>query len=135
MRTKITLLSPRPNQIRAIGNSAIDGNGLNIEVRISRKSAPIRVALAKAVNSPARTRPARYPFKSSVNVNDTALNSWPDARDDIRARTVSQNVGNSNGFASHRAYPSHAAARMMRSKVFRTTPRSNMHAAFKLSVE
>src|SRR5262245_9309845 len=103
MRTKITLLSPRPNQINAIGNSAIDGNGLNIEVRISRKSAPIRVALANAVKRPASTRPAMYPFRSNVSVKETARGNCPDPIEEARAVTVAENVGKTSGFASHRA--------------------------------
>jgi len=49
----------------ASGNSAIDGSGLNIDVRVSSRSAPTRVALANAVRSPASTRPAAYPLRSS----------------------------------------------------------------------
>ena len=52
------LFAPSPNQMRAIGRSAIEGSGLNIDVRISSKSAPIRVTLAKAVKSPAKKSPA-----------------------------------------------------------------------------
>lgn len=42
----------------ASGSSAIDGSGLNIAVRTSSRSAPIRVVLANAVNSQASIRPA-----------------------------------------------------------------------------
>src|SRR5262249_26028041 len=101
--TKMTLLSPRPNQIRAIGRSAIDGKGLNIEVRTSRKSEPTRVALANAVRTPASMRPARYPFNRSISVKDTARSSRPDAIEEKSAAIVSENVGKSSGFASHRA--------------------------------
>src|SRR5262249_18306149 len=129
MRTKITLLSPRPNQIRAIGNSAIDGNGLNIDVRISRKSAPIRVALANAVNSPAKISPARYPFRSRLSVKDTAANKRPLEIDETSATTVAENVGKRSGLSSHRAYVSHAAASTARSTIFRKTLLSNMHGS------
>src|SRR5262245_27396203 len=123
----MTLLSPRPNQMRAIGNSAIDGSGLNIDVRISRKSAPIRVALANAVNSPAKTSPARYPLRSRLIVKDTAPSKRPLVIDEINATTVAENVGKSSGLASHLAYASHAAASTARSSTFRKTLLSNMH--------
>src|SRR5262245_42368122 len=129
MRTKMTLLSPRPNQMRAIGNNAIDGSGLNIEVRISRKSAPMRVALAKAVRIPARMSPATYPFRSSVIVNVTARGKRPDVIDETNAATVSENVGNKSWLASHLAYASHAAAKTARSTTFRTRLFSNMRSS------
>src|SRR6185369_190846 len=136
MRTKMTLLSPSPNQIRAIGNKAIEGRGLNIDVRISRKSAPIRVALANAVKTPARIRPARYPFRSSVSVNATARNSRPDAMEEKSAATVSENVGKRRGFPSHRAYASQAAARTTSRMIFRSPLPSRMNgSALKLPIE
>ena len=61
--TKITLLSPRPNQINASGNSAIEGNGLNIAVNVSSRSAPMRATLAKAVSYGGNREPGRVAFQ------------------------------------------------------------------------
>jgi hypothetical protein len=58
MSTKMMLPSPSPNQIIASGRSAIDGSGLNMEVSVSRRSAPTRVVIASAVASPANRSPS-----------------------------------------------------------------------------
>ncbi len=54
--TKMTLLSPKPNQISASGSSAIDGSGLNMAVSVSSRSAPMRDTLANAVSNAAKNR-------------------------------------------------------------------------------
>ena len=48
---------PSPNQTRASGSSAIAGSGLNIEVRVSRKSVPMRDVIATTVSSAASEMP------------------------------------------------------------------------------
>ena len=136
MSTKITLLSPSPNQMSAIGNNAIDGSGLNIDVRISKKSAPICVVLANAVNRPASTTPATYPLRSNVTVNETARNNWPEATEDNSAATVPEKVGKRSGFPSHLAYASHAIARTASTATFLATAGLNMDVTFfELAVE
>src|SRR4029078_8097799 len=101
-----------------IENTAIDGNGLNIDVRISSKSAPTRVALANAVSSPARINPATYPLRSSAIVYETARGNCPDEIEENGASTVLENVGKSSGWASQRAYASHARAKTPSSRSF-----------------
>ena len=87
----MTLLSPRPNQISAIGSSAIDGNGLNIDVRISSKSAPIRVALAKAVKQTGENKPERHsPSSGATIVKDNRARQLARCN---RRRTGSDRVG------------------------------------------
>src|SRR5262252_1464830 len=120
------LLSPSPNQINAIGNRAIDGNGLNMEVRISNRSTPSRVALASAVRRPANAKPAMYPLSRSVRVKPTARGRRPEVIELTRAMSVSENVGKRREFASHLAYASHAAARIARSRTFRAAPLFHM---------
>jgi len=44
----------QPNQSSASGRSAMDGSGLNIEVSVSSRSVPMRVAVASAVSSAAK---------------------------------------------------------------------------------
>ena len=77
--TKTMLASPKPNQINASGRSAIDGSGLNIAVKVSSRSAPMRLMLANAVNSAAITSPAAYPLNNRLNVYTAALGSSPEA--------------------------------------------------------
>ena len=49
---------PNPNQISAIGNSAIAGSGLNMAVRVERMRVPVLLMTAKVVNAAAIARPA-----------------------------------------------------------------------------
>ncbi|MNT24750.1 hypothetical protein D3C72_1602420 [compost metagenome] len=58
-RTKIRLLSPRPNQSRASGSKAMAGNGLNIEVNVLSRSRPNWVETARLVKPNASTIPSR----------------------------------------------------------------------------
>ena len=53
---------PSPNHINAKGSNAMAGNGLNIEVSVSRKSLPICVVIAATVRIVAITRPDKYPI-------------------------------------------------------------------------
>ena len=55
--TNTMLPYPSPNQISASGNSAIAGNGLNIDVRSSSRSVPIRVEIAIVVSTAAQRMP------------------------------------------------------------------------------
>ena len=48
---------PSPNQIKASGNSAIAGSGLNMAVNVERMRVPIVLATAKVVNTAAKARP------------------------------------------------------------------------------
>ena len=58
MITNTRLFAPSPNHSNASGNSAIAGRGLNMAVRVERKSVPTRVVIASVVKMPAMARPA-----------------------------------------------------------------------------
>ena len=49
---------PSPNQIKASGNSAIAGSGLNIAVKVESRRVPMALATAIVVNTPASATPA-----------------------------------------------------------------------------
>src|SRR5690554_4574955 len=101
--TKIMLALPRPNQIIDKGSKAIDGNGLNIEVNVSSRSAPTRVALANAVSSAAMSSPAIYPCnRSEIDVH-VALSNVPVTMPEKNACMVVMNVGNNRGLSDQRA--------------------------------
>ena len=55
--TKTMLPLPSPNQMSASGRSAIAGSGLNIAVRVSSRSVPMREAMARTVTRRASTSP------------------------------------------------------------------------------
>jgi hypothetical protein len=57
MMTNTMLMAPRPNHNSANGNSAIAGSGLNMAVKVERKSVPTRVDTASVVKTPAATSP------------------------------------------------------------------------------
>src|SRR5688572_22661173 len=97
MSTKITAPCPRPNQMSESGKRAIDGSGLNIAVRVSKRSEPIRLALANALKTAASSNPAAYPFKSSLVVYHVTSGNFPERMDAIMAVTVSEKDGNSSG--------------------------------------
>ncbi|VUF16157.1 hypothetical protein MTDSW087_05914 [Methylobacterium dankookense] len=56
--TKTRLPLPSPNQISASGSSAIAGSGFSIEVMVSRKSVPMREAMASPVSRVASATPS-----------------------------------------------------------------------------
>ena len=69
--TKMTLLSPRPNQINASGSRAIDGSGLNIAVNVSSRSAPMRDTLANAVSNAAKNKPGHIALQQQRQCVET----------------------------------------------------------------
>src|SRR3546814_8842327 len=77
--TNTRLPSPRPNQIKASGNSAIAGSGLNIAVSVSSKSVPRRLVMARTVRSVASTIPTAYPTNSTRTEFHAFSNKPPDA--------------------------------------------------------
>ena len=68
--TNTTALMPSPNHSRASGISAMAGSGLNIEVSVSRISAPSRVVTASVVSTSAMPAPMAMPVSSTFS-------DWP----------------------------------------------------------
>ena len=55
--TNTRLVAPSPNQSSASGSSAIAGSGLNMAVKVERRSVPTRVDTAMVVNKAASASP------------------------------------------------------------------------------
>src|SRR5436190_835510 len=96
------------------------GNGLNIEVRSSSRSVPIRDDIAMVVSAAAHRMPAAYPISSTRNEVTALANNEPPKRPSMNASNVDENVGNSNGLLSQRAYSSQITASTTSITSFRT---------------
>src|SRR5205814_9770114 len=101
--TNTRLPVPNPNQINASGNSAIAGNGLNIDVSVSSRSVPIRDVIATTVNSAASAMPQAQPASSALIEVHALPGSEPSAMPRANASSVAPNVGNSSALSSQRA--------------------------------
>ena len=73
MMTNTRLLAPSPNQSSASGSSAIAGSGLNIAVRVERKSVPTRVETASVVKMPASASAGRVAHQQRLQRDQRAL--------------------------------------------------------------
>src|SRR5438477_6886005 len=103
--TNTTALTPRPNHSRASGISAMAGSGLNIEVSVSRISAPSRVVTARVVRTRATPAPIAMPVSSTFS--DWAANPGisPLASARPKASSTAEAGGNSNGLTANSRVP------------------------------
>src|SRR3546814_20341903 len=119
--TNTRLPSPRPNQIKASGNSAIAGSGLNIAVSVSSKSVPRRLVMARTVRSVASTIPTAYPTNSTRTEFHALSNKPPDALPSNTAPMVPVTVGNISCLYSLSTYTSTINPNTTKRQTFRTT--------------
>src|SRR5204863_7548726 len=106
----------------ASGSSAIAGKGLNIDVSSSGRSVPMRVEMATIVSVAAQAMPSAYPARRIRSEVSVLPGSTPLVIASTNAFAVDENVGNSSGLPSQRAYASQINARSARSASLRTPP-------------